>query len=63
MFKQLLTSKRVWLIVITASLHVLAKYHIVLTDADASAIADQIVLAAGALLIVGTKVVDAKKCC
>jgi hypothetical protein len=58
MLTTLLKSKRVWVMVVTMCLHFLAKYHVVVSDASADAIADQLVLIAGAVAIVGTKIAD-----
>ena len=61
MLTTLLKSKRVWVMVVTMCLHFLAKYHVVLSDGSVDAIADQLVLIAGAVAVVGTKIADGRK--
>jgi hypothetical protein len=46
---------------VTLSLHLLARYHVVLSDDAVNEIADQAVLIIGSLGIVGTKIIDAKQ--
>lgn len=57
----LLKSKRTWVIIITALAHVLAKHHIIISDSAVSDIADQAILIAGSVGVVGTKILDARK--
>jgi hypothetical protein len=57
----LLKSKRTWVMIITLALHLLAKYHVVLSGDDVNAIADQFVFIVGAAGIVGTKIIDSKQ--
>jgi hypothetical protein len=54
----LLKSKRFWVIAVTTALHFLAKYHVVLSNADVSDLADQLVLIAGSVAVIGTKIAD-----
>jgi hypothetical protein len=57
----LLKSKRFWVIVVTAGAHLLVKRHIILSADAVNDIADQLVLAAGSLCVVGTKVWDSRQ--
>lgn len=57
----LLKSKRTWVIFITLCLHLLAKYHVVLSDDSVNDIADQLVLIVGSVGVVGTKIIDSRQ--
>lgn len=57
----LLKSKRTWVMIVTAVAHLLASHHILISDTNIDAIADQIILVVGAASVVGTKVLDSRK--
>ena len=54
----LLKSKRFWVALVTLAAHCLTHYHILISDANVSEIADQLVLIVGSVGIIGTKVLD-----
>jgi hypothetical protein len=56
----LLKSKRTWVMIITAVAHLLASHHVLISDANIDAIADQAILIIGAVGVVGTKILDSK---
>ena len=60
MLMDLLKSKRLWVMIVTLLVHYLAKYHVVLSDANVDAIADQCVLIIGPMCVIGTKVMDSR---
>lgn len=61
MISTLLNSKRTWVIIITMALHLLSKYHVVLSDTQVSDLADQLILVAGGIGVIATKILDSRK--
>jgi len=60
LLKSLLKSKRIWVLILTAGAHLLAKYQVIVTDQSINAIADDILVGLGTLALVGSKVLDHK---